>query len=110
MGGGFAFTFFPFFHIIKAALAVIRGRNDMEMLLQAILTLLGRVEENQRDRRGRLRDAFWLGVLRGVGSLLGFAVAGTALVYILQYLAERNLPGISDFLARVVTMVQMRLQ
>ena len=45
----------------------------MEMLLQAILTLLGRVEENQRDRRGRLRDAFWLGVLRGVGSLLGFA-------------------------------------
>ena len=29
----------------------------MEMLLQAILTLLGRVEENQRDRRGRLRDA-----------------------------------------------------
>ena len=47
----------------------------MEMLLQAILTLLGRVEENQRDRRGRLRDAFWLGVLRGVGSLLGFAVA-----------------------------------
>ena len=78
----------------------------MEMLLQAILTLLGRVEENQRDRRGRLRDAFWLGVLRGVGSLLGFAVAGTALVYI----AERNLPVISDFLARVVTMVQMRLQ
>ena len=64
----------------------------------------------QRDRRGRLRDAFWLGVLRGVGSLLGFAVAGTALVYILQYLAERNLPVISDFLARVVTMVQMRLQ
>ena len=82
----------------------------MEMLLQAILTLLGRVEENQRDRRGRLRDAFWLGVLRGVGSLLGFAVAGTALVYILKYLAERNLPVISDFLARVVTMVQMRLQ
>ena len=82
----------------------------MEMLLQAILTLLGRVEENQRDRRGRLRDAFWLGVLRGVGSLLGFAVAGTALVYILQYLAERTLPVIGDFLARVVTMVQMRLQ
>ena len=45
-----------------------------------------------------------------LGSLLGFAVAGTALVYILQYLAERNLPVISDFLARVVTMVQMRLQ
>lgn len=71
---------------------------------------LGRVEENSATAGAACATPFGWACCCGVGSLLGFAVAGTALVYILQYLAERNLPVISDFLARVVTMVQMRLQ
>lgn len=82
----------------------------MEAILRAILILLGRIDARQADRRTRLRDAFLQGVMRGVGSLLGFAVAGTLLVYVLRYIANRNLPVISDFLAQVITMVQMRVQ
>ena len=62
------------------------------------------------DRKSRLRDAFWQGVARGLGTMVGFAVLGAAALYILQDLAQRNLPGISDFVARVVYLVQLRLQ
>lgn len=82
----------------------------MEAILRAILILLGRIDARQANRRMRLRNAFLAGVMRGAGSLLGFAVAGALLVYALKYLADRNLPVISDFLAQVVTMVQMRMQ
>lgn len=62
------------------------------------------------DRHRRLRDAFWQGVARGLGIMVGFSVLGAAVLFILQDLARRNLPGISDFVAQVVTLVQLRLQ
>lgn len=78
----------------------------MEDTLRAILTLLLQMN----DRRGRMLDAFLGGVLRGVGMLIGFAVLGTALIWILTPIARANLPLISDFLAQVVTMVKLRMQ
>lgn len=78
----------------------------MERLLWALLMLVGRIEQRVPDRRARLREAFWTGVLRGVGAMLGAAVVGTALVYALQFVAARSLPGISDFLAEIVSRVQ----
>ena len=78
--------------------------------MREILSILQGMEARHADRRGRLRDAFLAGVMRGVGHVLGFALAGTVLVYLLRSLAEANLPGISDFLAQVVTMVQLRMQ
>ncbi len=62
------------------------------------------------DRRRRLFDALIQGLLRGLGIMLGFSVLGAAALYFLQDLAERNLPGISSFVARVVQLVQLRLQ
>ncbi len=78
----------------------------MEEELRAIL----RVLNDMNDRRSRLLNAFLSGVLRGIGVMLGFAVIGTALVWLLQPIARANLPVISDFLAQVVTMVQLRIQ
>lgn len=60
------------------------------------------------DRKARIRDAFWQGVARGLGAMVGFAVLGTLLTIILQKIAAQNLPVISDFLAQVVVMVQNR--
>lgn len=77
-----------------------------EALLRAILQTL----QTLVNRRIRLLNAFLAGVLRGVGAMIGFAVVGTALVWLLQSAARANLPGISEFLAQVVTMVQLRLQ
>ena len=64
----------------------------------------------ESDRKRRLFDAFWQGIARGLGIMVGFSVLGAALLFILQALAKRNLPGISDFVAQVVALVQLRLQ
>ncbi len=78
----------------------------MEETLRRILALL----EQMNDRRERLLSAFLSGVLRGIGAMIGFAVLGTALLWLLQSIARANLPLISDFLAQVVTMVKLRMQ
>ena len=64
----------------------------------------------ESDVKRRLRDAFFQGVARGLGTMVGFAVLGALALYLLQELAQRNLPVISDFVARVVYLVQLRLQ
>ena len=82
----------------------------MEEMLYALLQIVGRIDERQSDRKRQRMDAFVGGILRGIGAMIGVALMGTVGVLILQYLAERNLPVISDFLAEVVTMVRMRIQ
>ena len=74
------------------------------------LRAIARILNEMTDRRARLRNAFLSGVLRGIGTMIGFAVIGTALIWLLQPVARANLPVISDFLAQVVTMVQLRIQ
>ena len=82
----------------------------MEELLWALLEVVGRIDGRQADLRRARREAFIGGILRGIGVVVGFALMGTVGVWLLQYLAERNLPVISDFLAEVVTMVRTRIQ
>ncbi len=82
----------------------------MEEYVRAILTLLGRIDERQASRRMRLLNAFLEGVMRGLGTTIGFAVVGTILIYLLQSIARANLPLISDFLAEVITLVQLRMK
>ena len=74
------------------------------------LRAIARILNEMTDRRARLRNAFLSGVLRGIGTMIGFDVIGTALIWLLQPVARANLPVISDFLAQVVTMVQLRIQ
>lgn len=71
---------------------------------------LGDYVRFESDRRRRLWDAFWQGVARGLGIMVGFAILGAVVIFILQDLAQRNLPGISDFVAQVIMLVQMRIQ
>ena len=78
----------------------------MEDLLFAILLELRAMNEPRR----RLLHAFLSGVMRGIGLLIGFAVLGTALIWALQPIVRANLPGISEFLAEVVTLVRLRMQ
>ena len=82
----------------------------MEEMLFALLEIVGRMDARQADRRRQRLDAFIGGILRGIGAMIGVALMGTVGVWILQYLAGRNLPVISDFLAEVVTMVRTRIQ
>ena len=64
----------------------------------------------ESDRKRRLFDAFWQGVARGLGIMVGFSILGAVVLFILQDLAKRNLPGISDFVAQLAALVQLKLQ
>jgi len=61
------------------------------------------------NRRRLFWQNFASGVARGLGIAVGFSVLGAVLIAILQRLALSNLPGIGDFLADVVRMVQRKL-
>ena len=58
------------------------------------------------DRKRLFWTSFWAGVARGVGMAVGFTILGAVLVLVLQDLAKRNLPLISDFLAQIMGVVQ----
>ena len=62
------------------------------------------------DHRRFYRMHFIAGIIRGLGSAIGFTILGAALVWLLQDLAQRNLPVIGDFLADIVNVVQRRLE
>ena len=51
----------------------------------------------------------WMGIGRGIGYLMGFAIGGTILVYILNQIVEINIPLIGDFIADIVEIVQNEL-
>ena len=86
------------------------NREEMERFIQAAERMrLAEYVRFQSDRRRRAWDAFWQGVLRGLGATVGFALLGTLLLLALQRIAAENLPVIGDFLARVVEMVEKRM-
>ena len=62
------------------------------------------------DQKRFDRMHFIAGIIRGLGSAIGFTILGAVLVWFLQALAQRNLPVIGDFLADIVNMVQRRLE
>ncbi|MBR3017381.1 MAG: hypothetical protein IKH57_09950 [Clostridia bacterium] len=70
---------------------------------------LGEYVRYQSNRKARLRDAFWEGVLRGLGFMVGFSLVGALLIYILQALVHANIPLIGDYLAKVVMLVESRI-
>ena len=63
-----------------------------------------------QDHRRFYRMHFLGGIVRGIGAAIGFTILGAALVWLLQALAQRNLPVIGDFLADIVSVVQRRLE
>ncbi len=63
----------------------------------------------QSDRRARMKDAFYQGIFRGLGAMVGFSIIGALLLYILQVVIKDNLPYISDFIVRLLSMVEGQL-
>ena len=63
----------------------------------------------ESDRKRRVLDAFWQGVARGLGTMVGFAVLGAVVLMILRRVAMQNVPGISDFVAQIIRLTEMKL-
>jgi len=62
-----------------------------------------------QDRRRLLLTNFLAGLFRGMGFAIGFSILGAFIVVLVQRLALDNLPGIGQFFAEVVRMVQVNL-
>lgn len=52
---------------------------------------------------------FLAGIARGLGMAIGFTILGALLLLILQRIVLLNLPGISQFIATIVRLVQLNL-
>ena len=93
----------------------VGGEKKMNEQLERFIAAAERMRLDEyvrfeSDRRRRLRDAFFQGMARGLGAMIGFAFLGTIVLLILQEVAKRKLPVISDFVAQVITLVQMRIK
>ncbi|MEG0371751.1 MAG: DUF5665 domain-containing protein [Clostridium sp.] len=67
------------------------------------------VELMQTPRRMVIMN-FIAGVARGFGFAVGFAMLGAILVYTLQKILILNLPIVSDIIAEMVNLVQLKLR
>mgnify|MGYP003293926746 CR=1 FL=1 len=85
-------------------------KNKIDDFLAAAERMrLGEYVRFESDRKKRLLDAFLQGIMRGIGALIGFAVLGAFLIYLLQKIADRSIPWISAFVAEIVRLVQTRV-
>ena len=61
------------------------------------------------NRRRMIINTLLFGVLRGVGFSFGFTVLGAAMIALLKFLLEKNLPQFGGFIAEVVHAIQERM-
>ena len=61
------------------------------------------------DRRKLFRNNLLIGMARGLGTAVGFALLGTLVIVLLRHLMVGNIPVIGEFLAEMVKIVRDRL-
>lgn len=60
------------------------------------------------NRKRMYRNAFVMGLFRGLGTAVGFTLLGALVVYLLQVLAKSSIPLIGDFIAEIVKIVDSK--
>ena len=73
-----------------------------KMNLKAYLDLI-------TNRRRMIVNSLLYGVLRGLGFSIGFTVLGAAMVVLLKYMLDNNLPQFSGFIAEVIHAIEERM-
>ena len=61
------------------------------------------------NRRRMIVNSLLYGVLRGLGFSIGFTVLGAAMVVLLKYMLDNNLPQFSGFIAEVIHAIEERM-
>ncbi|HKM39154.1 MAG TPA: DUF5665 domain-containing protein [bacterium] len=61
----------------------------------------------QTNTRRLLLVNFWVGVVRGFGTAVGFTLVGTAVLYVLRQLV--SIPVLGAFIAQLVNIVTLQL-
>jgi len=89
----------------------LRARQRARLERMALETERAHLAEYIRylNRPGlMIRTNLLAGVLRGLGTAVGFTILGAAVIYFLQQLAYRNLPVIGDFIAEIIRIVDLQ--
>lgn len=82
--------------------------DDYSRLLEKV-RIADYVQLLERPRR-LLMINFVAGVARGLGMAVGFTLIGALAIYLLKALVSLHLPVISNFIARIIIMVQEQYQ
>lgn len=61
-----------------------------------------------QDKKRIMRVSFLSGIMRGLGGAIGFTLLGAVVVYILQRIADSHLPGIAEFIAELINIVNSK--
>ena len=61
------------------------------------------------NRRRMIVNSLLYGILRGLGFSIGFTILGAAMVVLLKYLLDNNLPQFSGFIAEVIHAIEERM-
>ena len=87
--------------------------HDRILIDRLILTLekmnLKAYIDHITNRRRMIINSLFYGMLRGVGFSFGFTVLGAALVVLLKYLVDNNLPQVGGFIAEVIHAIEERM-
>lgn len=92
--------------------------NKAEKRLKSIERTLGAVSQKLEsshfyeyveyvaDTKSMLRRVFVTGLIRGLGMAVGFSVLGAFVIYLLNIIAQSNLPYIAQFISKIVRFVE----
>lgn len=61
------------------------------------------------DRRRMIWGSLLYGMMRGLGFSIGFTVLGAAMIALLKYLLENNMPQVGSFIAEVIRAIEERM-
>lgn len=64
--------------------------------------------EYTMDTKRMLRNSFFVGIARGIGSAIGFTLLGALLMYFLKQLAQSSLPILGDLIADLMDIVESK--
>jgi hypothetical protein len=64
---------------------------------------------NERSTWYVLWRQFIAGIARGLGTAFGATIVAAVVFYLIAVLARLNLPVLSDFLARLVKLIKLRM-
>ncbi len=73
--------------------------------IQSLLYELDPSVFDTKHRWVRLRRSFSHGLLRGLGTAIGFSVLGALAIMLLTHLASQNIPVIGNFIAEIIKIV-----
>ena len=89
-------------------------KEDERLLIDRLILVLEKMNlkgyiDHITNRRRMILNSLLYGMLRGLGFSFGFTVLGAAMIALLKFLLENNLPQVGSFVAEVIHAIEARM-